>query len=308
MRVEVERVEPLRFTDGTPVTAASGLARLGDGHVVVQDDATHAALLDGRTTRPLRVLPPVEGLDRFSEAEGTKHLKPDLEAACEVPLGGSRGVLLLGSGSSPARMRAVLVGPANDVVVADLSAVYAEVARVLEVAPDLLNLEGACLVGGAGGTLRWFQRGLPAAGAPSASVDVDLAGLLGLVRGRRGATVAVREPRTYDLGTVDDVPLAVTDAVALPGGHVVLSAVAEDAATTYDDGPVVGSALVLLDRDGARTTAPLPRLDGAVVKVEGLALPRTGSPHDLLAVVDADRAGRPSPLLHLRLHDTRLHT
>jgi hypothetical protein len=202
-------------------------------------------------------------------------------------------------------MRAVLLGPSGDVAVADLSPVYAEVARALRVPPHLLNLEGACIVGGA---LRWFQRGLPAAGAPSGSVDIDLGELLALVRGEAGVTVVARDPRGYDLGTVDDVPLAVTDAVALPAGRVILSAVAEDAATTYDDGPVAGSALVVLDPEGGRTTAPLPRVDGVVVKVEGLALRRDGRVDELLAVVDADRADVPSLLLHLRLSDTHMHT
>src|SRR3712207_9475390 len=77
MRVFVDEVAVLRFDDGTPVTAASGIAPLGDGWLVAQDDATSAAWLRGDHVVPVRVLPPVDGHDRFSEAAGTKRLKPD---------------------------------------------------------------------------------------------------------------------------------------------------------------------------------------------------------------------------------------
>ena len=84
MEVVLEGVRELRFTDGAPVRAASGVARFGDGFLVAQDDATHAAWFrDGPATR-VRLLPPNGGRDTFDEASGTKHLKPDLEAACEV--------------------------------------------------------------------------------------------------------------------------------------------------------------------------------------------------------------------------------
>ena len=43
MRVFVDDVRALRFDDGTPVRAASGIAPLADGWMVAQDDATHAA-------------------------------------------------------------------------------------------------------------------------------------------------------------------------------------------------------------------------------------------------------------------------
>lgn len=292
MHVVVEQVEELWFDDGSPVTAASGIARLGDGHLVVQDDATHAAWSSRGAVRAVRVLPAVGGLERFSEAAGTKHLKPDLEAACEV----DGGVLLLGSGSSPARMRGALVAPSHDAVASDLTELYAAVAGALGVGADLLNLEGACLVGE---VLRWFQRGLPAAGAPSGSVDLDLAQLLAVLLGEADpAAVTVTASRAYDLGTVDGVPLAVTDAVALDDATVLVSAVAEDAATTRDDGPVAGAALVLLDAGGVRASAPLPLVDGEPPKVEGLAWSGRSR---LLAVVDADRADTASRLLHLRL-------
>jgi len=292
MRVDLAGTTQLRFSDGTPVRAASGVARYGAGWLVVQDDATHGCVWESGSGRSIRLVPPVRGHDTFDEASGTKALKPDLEAVVSLPDGRT---LALGSGSTPARMRAVLLSEAS-VLVAGLSPVYARVAEALEVAPDQLNLEGACVVGDA---LRWFQRGLPAAGAPTSSVDLDLAGLLDAASGA-AAAVRVSKVRRYDLGTVAGVGLAITDAVSLAGGLVLVSAAAEDSPTTYDDGPVVGSVLAVLDGERVIDRAELPQLDGAVAKVEGLAV----SGHreellDLVAVVDADNPAVPSLLLDL---------
>src|SRR5919107_1065236 len=117
VRVSGDGVRELRLDDGRPVTAASGIAPLGDGWLVAQDDATHAAWRRPGGVTPVRVLPPVEGHDRFAEAAGTKHLKPDLEVACPVEVDGAPAVLALRSGASPRRMRGVLVRLAGGVPV-----------------------------------------------------------------------------------------------------------------------------------------------------------------------------------------------
>jgi hypothetical protein len=294
MRVSVTSTTPLRFGDGTPVRAASGVAAYDGGWLVVQDDATHGCVWRAGGGQRLRLLSPVQGHDTFEEASGTKRLKPDLEAVVTMPDGRT---LALGSGSTPARMRAVLLSPAS-VVVAGLAPVYAHVAEVLGTPADRLNLEGAAVVGD---SLRWFQRGLPSAGVPTGSVDVDLEGLLAAASGAPAA-VRVSAPRGYDLGTIAGVGLAVTDAVALDDGLVLVAAAAEDSATTYDDGPVVGSALALLDGERVLDTAELPLLGGVVAKVEGLAIAgRREEVLDLVAVVDADDPTVPSLLLRLEV-------
>jgi hypothetical protein len=296
MRVELATTTPMRFADDTPVRAASGIAAYGAGWLVVQDDATHGCVWADGTGQALRLVPPIEGHETFDEASGTKALKPDLESVVALP--GGR-VLALGSGSTDARMRSVLVAPDGTTSVAALGPLYARVTDALGVPPDQLNLEGACVVGG---SLRWFQRGLPSAGAPTASVDLDLDALLAAATGG-SPDVAVTRLRQYDLGTVAGVGLAVTDAVTLADGLVLVSAAAEDSPSTYDDGPVVGSALALLNGDRLVDLAMLPALDGAVAKVEGLGLAeqRADGWIGLLAVVDADDPAVPSLLLELRV-------
>ena len=124
----------------------------------------------------------------------------------------------------------------------------------------------------------------------------------GLLDHASGAPAAVRVSgvRRYDLGTVSGVGLAITDAISLAGGLVLVSATAEDSPSTYDDGPVVASALALLDGERLVDMAELPLLDGEVAKLEGLALVRhRDDVLDLVAVVDADDPAVPSLLLEL---------
>jgi hypothetical protein len=304
VRIEVEDVTPLRFEDGSPVRAASAVARFGDGWLVAQDDATHGAWVRDGTVTAVRLLPPVRGLDVFDEAAGTKHLKPDLEAACELMVDGDPSVLLLGSGSTPARMRSSLMRLEHGEprpVVADLSLLYAVVAHTLSVDPDELNMEGACVVGDA---LRWFQRGLPSAGIPTASVDLDLSALLAAVAtGADVSAIAVTDPVHYDIGDADGVALAVTDAVSLHGRSILVCAAAEDAPNTRDDGPVVGAALARLDGELVSDMSTIPDVEGQAPKVEGLSLlERDDASVRVLATVDADDPEACSLAVRLRVH------
>ncbi|MCX6401844.1 MAG: hypothetical protein NTX33_18175 [Propionibacteriales bacterium] len=298
MHVELEDATALRFPDGSPVRAASAVAPFGGGFLVAQDDATHAAWCTPGAVAAVRLLPAVTGLDTFEQATGTKHLKPDLEAACAIEVDGEQAVLMMGSGSSPARMRWALVSLLEgepQVATADMTPLYAAVAERLGVASDLLNMEGACPVRGA---LRWFQRGLPALGVPSGSVDLDLSGALAVMAGRLSpSALTAVNPLTYDLGA-----LATTDAVALADGTVLVSAATEASPNPRDDGPVTGSALALLVDGEVSEVVALPLVDGQVAKVEGLMV--VGADRDttlLRAVVDVDDPGSPSLALLLRL-------
>ncbi len=303
MDVEMLDAERLRFRDGAPVRAASAVVPFGDGHLVVSDDATRAAWFrDGTATR-VRLLPPVGGHDVFDEASGTKHLKPDLETACQVEVGGAPAVLVMGSGSSPARMQWCLLRLEDGrprAVVADMAQVYAAAAAALAVDLELLNLEGACIIGN---TLRWFHRGLPSAGMPSGSVHIDVRTAVAATLGDLDAAeVTATRPVHYDLGAVGGVGLAITDVVALPGGDLIASAAAEDSPDPRDDGPVVASALARIRGDHVQEVVPLPRLDGSVIKVEGLmVLDADEGQTSLYAVTDVDDPDAASWATRLRV-------
>ncbi len=283
-------VERLRFDDGAPVRAASAVVAFAGGFLVVPDDATHAAWFRGSSVTAVRLLPPTGGHELFSDATGTKHLKPDLEAACHLTVEGGPAALIMGSGSSPARMRWVLLRLEHGEPrphVADMTPLYASVADALSLRPEDLNLEGVCVVGD---VLRWYQRGIPSAGLPSGSVDLDLRTAVAAALGQVGpAAAAALEPRTYDLGAVAGVGLAITDVVTLPDGTLLASAAAEDSPNPRDDGPVVASCLVRLDDTAVREVIPLPPVEDSVIKVEGLmVLEGYQDGALLLAVADVD--------------------
>lgn len=305
--IQITDTTELVFDDGKVVRAASAIARLGQGWLVAQDDATIAAWWRGDSITGVRVFPAVDGHDSFREADGTKHLKPDLESACPVAAAGEQAVLLLGSGSLPARMRAALVWPGGNgdcaVETAELDELYARLATALEIDQDHMNMEGACVVGD---RLRWFQRGNGAKGVASAAVDVDLEALLAAIQGRGAVPdVGLGAVERYDLGDANGVPLAITDAVVLPDGRILVSAAAEDAPDAVADGPIVAAALGVLDGAEVVTVLELPTAaDGSAWKVEGVAVQdQRGDRLEVLAVVDQDDPDRPALALTL---DVRL--
>lgn len=304
MKVEVGQTTQLQFDDGAPVRAASAIAPFGDGWLIAQDDETLGAWWRDSSIVEVRLLPPVDGHDRFSEADGTKDAKPDLEAACSVQIEGESAVLLLGSGSLPARMRAVVATPGDphcSVDTGSLAPLYGRIADALGLHAKDLNLEGACVIGS---TLRWFQRGHGGADVPSSSIDCSLADVLAAIRGQLDPSdVTVAEVRRYEFDSAGDVALAITDAALLPDGRILVSVAAEDAPDAVADGEVVGSALGVVDDDEVVGTASIPTAeDGTPYKVEGLAIREaTDGRIDLLAVVDADDPHAPSLALELTI-------
>jgi hypothetical protein len=103
----------------------------------------------------------------------------------------------------------------------------------------------------------------------------------------------------YELGDIDGWRLTFTDA-SVVGDALLFAATAEASPNTYDDGPVAGSALGIIDGSRARWTviedAVGGRFDG---KVEGIA---PGSrPGTVLVVIDRDDPNLPSELCEVEL-------
>jgi len=303
--IEVLSVDRLRFSHGAPVRSASAVVPFGGGFLVVPDDATHAAWFREETVTAVRLLPPVAGHEVFDAVSGTKHMKPDLEAACQVTVDGAPAALMMGSGSSPARMRwslLRLIDGEPRAVVADMTQLYSVVAAALSVDAEDLNMEGACIMDGA---LRWFHRGLPSVDLHSGSVDIDLDIAIAAALGQDdlgAVAAAVSNAQPYDLGAVDGVGLAVTDVVALPGGTLLASAAAEDSPNPRDDGPVVASALARLEGEDVEEVVSLPSFEGSVIKVEGLMVIEAHERETLLlAVADVDDPAAASLAIRLRV-------
>ena len=131
----------------------------------------------------------------FDEACGTKALKPDLEAVVGPPgrpdPRARLGLDARADALRPARPRRTRPGrrPGAGLRRGSPSSSRSRPTSSTSRAPPWSAT-----------SLRWFQRGLPSAGAPSASVDVELDGLLAMASGAPAA-VRVSGVRRYDLGT-----------------------------------------------------------------------------------------------------------
>jgi hypothetical protein len=283
------------------VRAASGVVRVGERLVVVQDDANFIALADPDTGRVAAVtLPPGEGGARqFDDLRGNKRFKLDLES-CEL-LGDGEGremLVAFGSGSTPLREKIVLArglyDPEPQIEVVGASALYALLRTQTDFAGSELNVEGAALTGG---VLRLFNRGN---GAPhgdlrpvNATCDLDLDALLAFLRDPALPPPAPRSIVQYEMGEVDGFPLTFTDAAAW-GDAILFTAAAEDSPDATRDGPVAASAIGVI-RGGDARWCVARNADGSryAGKIEGIQ-PRAGG--RAWVVIDRDEPGTPSEL------------
>jgi hypothetical protein len=268
------------------VSAASGLVALaGRFYVIADDEAFLAAYTaDGAPLGRVALVP-----DALPPAHAErKRRKPDFEALALLPDG---RLLALGSGSTDARMRGVVVSaqPGAAARVIDLAPLYARLSTEI----SDLNVEGATV---AGERLVLLQRGNGPARF-NACIELDFGRVLeGLdARGALDAA-AVRAITPVALGDIDGVPLSFTDAVSRPDGAIVFSAAAEDAADAYHDGPCAGSVVgVLSEGRVTRSVRLSPRH-----KIEGIAVLAASdapdAPDALWCVADADDREVPANL------------
>ena len=172
----------------------------------------------------------------------------------------------------------------------DLSDLYAPLrARFAD-----LNIEGAFV---ASGELRLLQRG-NRADARNACIALDWNQIAPWLGGQKPVPPAVKAVQTIELGSVDGVPLGLTDGAALSAGAWVFCAVAENTDSSYHDGHCAGSAVGAVGPDGKLRR--LEFLQGAP-KVEGIAVQVDGGELVLTLVTDADDPAIASQLLEVRL-------
>lgn len=259
-------MQPLFTLD---LSAASGLVVRDTLAWVIADDRLALdsyRLSDGARLMPIPLLPRVGG-----EAIQKKK-KPDLEALMDLADG---RLLALGSGSRPNRERAFLVDGSR-VEVLDLSGLYARLRAEI----GSLNIEGAVRLGP---HLLLAHRGL---GDASRIVTLDASACVS-ANDQAWPASALIDITRVELGSLDGVPLSLTDLAVNLDGVVHYVAAAENTDDAYLDGHCAGSVIGYLDADFLRATH-LARLRPDV-KAEGLAWSKREMGHDhWLAVTDAD--------------------
>ena len=218
--------------------------------------------------------------------------KPDFESLALVPFQDGSALLTLGSGSTPQRRRGVLqpLYECGEVEgyprVFDLSPLYSSLPF------QGLNIEGVAAVQD---TLYLAQRG-NSVGGRNAVIELSLEDcILAAAEGTPWSASFVRKIRPVTLGSLDGVPLTLTDICPLDSSHLLFTAAAEDTADTYSDGSIVGSVLGHYSLETGETS--VVRLEGAW-KIEGVCALREGP---ILMVTDGDDPTRPALLLEAHL-------
>jgi hypothetical protein len=329
--------DPAKLGDDRPmhVRAASGLAffpgrpaepgdlHLGGGRLaVVQDDCAFIGMVAGAEVAALTLPRGAGGRRRFEVGLGNKHEKYDLEACIAV----GDDLFAFGSGSTAVREKIVHIGYGTHVL--DAAPLYA---RLREEVGGAVNIEGVALVHGtqkrarrisaqeytpthapyscalelwpgtaddaAGNELWLFHRGNtgPRDLGP-AIVKFARAPLLRWLLGNGPIPDPLGSSR-FDLGSVSDVRLGFTDAVAVDE-RVFYLAAAEDSPNAVDDGRVLASHLGVI-QDGVVRAAPL-LVDGMPVKAEGLAF-QPDNPGRAWVAIDPDDVDQPASLFELEL-------
>jgi hypothetical protein len=285
-------IDPLQHPRGQPhLSAASGLVCANGRVYVMADDEHHLAVFRDRDAPG--ELHRLFATDLPDAKKARKRRKPDLETLLWLPM--RNALVALGSGSRPNRHTGVLIPlgaggePLADVVSFDLQPLY----EPLRAALGEINIEGAMLLGK---EFVLLNRGV-AGGSDNAAAHYPLQALIDAIDGRLHA-VAPLSIRRYTLGHIETVPLAFTDAAALPEGGWIFTAVAEDSDDSYADGRCSGSVVGVVDAGGALVATH--RLD-ALLKVEGIAVRVDGQCLRLCLVTDADDPAQASQLLLARL-------
>jgi hypothetical protein len=231
-----------------------------------------------------------------------------MEACTAIVESGREALLIMGSGSSLRREQILIIDwpPKNEEHIKHFHApgFYATLRSQLDFAGCELNIEGAVLLDD--DCLRLFQRGNGAAwrGQDPLNATCDISWRM--LRGHLDDPESVTPPRPqniiqYDLGMLGGVRLGFTDG-ALRNGAMFFTATAEASPDSVVDGPVTGSVLGRIDRDGTARWAVLQDSDGTRFpgKVEGLVLDSAVECRAWI-VIDQDDPQVPSELCEIEL-------
>jgi hypothetical protein len=280
---------PLRLVAELGVSAASAIVVREPWLFIAADDETAldvVRLTDGVRVRRI----PLMDRPLPADPRTRKAAKPDFEAMAWLPEG---ELLVLGSGSTPARTTAVIVDRWGEGVPRPVD--FAPVIDAVRARIGEVNFEGAAA---AGPLLRLLSRG--DGGRKSFVVDLDLKETAYALSNGRCSSALVVECSEVTIGELVGVPLSFTDAapVSPSSTRLLFTAAAEDTANAYDDGPCAGSVMGLLGEDGG--VEHLEAID-APVKVEGIARSSCGA--KLYLVADADDPTRRAPLFEADVPD-----
>ncbi len=278
------------------ISAASGLVMVGDRCFAIADDELHLICFKTDPTTDLHLLALRPG-QLPDEPSKRKAAKPDFEALVLIEpwhFGEHeqrRALFVMGSGSvAQTRQFGALLFFNESVATSESGLDLFTQIKAIDLEPLYtplvplitgLNIEGAVIVGD---TLKLLQRGNSVAGQ-SAIIEYELAQFMAWLLGETNAAPLPNQIVPLQLPSIAGVLLAPTDAAQVSENSWVISAVAEDTASSYHDGPCLGSAIVVFDT--ANTQLAHYFLEGSP-KVEGICGYASAGELHLSMVTDAD--------------------
>ncbi len=283
--------QPTQSSRPAHLSAASGLVRAGNWLYVVADDELHLGQFDldghgqGLLHRCFDGKLPLE-------MEARKAEKPDVEVLTSLPGFSAQTTLLaLGSGSKKNRHRSALISLDNhgNIHGSPESIELENFYDFLQGEIGKLNIEGATVVDN---SMYLFQRGNKKSKL-NASIRLSLTDFYNVLRSPTKKLTPHIHITSYELGSIDHVPLCFTDATALRTGEIVFTASAENTSDSVLDGKCMGSAIGVINAAGA--LALLEPVD-RIVKLEGIDASSTDDKIELLLVTDADDAEQAASL------------
>jgi hypothetical protein len=272
------------------LSSASGVVRRGDFVYVIGDDELHLGVFRLSSNEPGQLRRVLAG-DLPDDHSERSRLKPDLEALTVLPPfeGHPYGALLgLGSGSAPERDRGFVCALAADGSIAGapdelaLGPLYG----LLREHVAELNVEGAATMG----ERLWLLHRSASDEGSNLVAELSLEQLMHSLRDDLCLDAEELENvRRYDLGDIDGVDLAFSDATPIADQLLVFTASAE-----AHDGGIRGSVVGTLGLDGS--VQRLRTIDRRW-KVEGVHAAIDTGVLDFTFVCDQDDPEAPGPLL-----------
>lgn len=306
MNTTIKILERFVFAQESVISALSGVACVEDDVYFVGDNLPY--LLRINRTQNMADATVFEKIPLFDPSEQiplstlSKEQKPDFEALTSISWNGQSQLLVMGSGSTENRKRALLYNPANDQVRTFLDAVdYDFLQHQVELTGGAdLNIEAIC---SDHRYLYIFQRG---------NINLHHGVLVfDLIKIQAGKSLenALRHSLKLSLAELDGSASGISDACFLADKNlIVATATVEKTLDTYDDGAVLGSFILVFSPEGKALAAHLIRdAKGQTlpIKVEGITWFESRSDGEVfLLVTDSD--GGDSEILKVLLSNAAL--
>lgn len=275
------------------VPSASGIAKFKDGFYVIGDDSPYLFKIDKHFDLISKNL--IYSSDNLQGSTIPKMDKPDFEA---MELISETEILVFGSGSkSPERDVCVVVDIEKEIKYKeyDISLFYEYIRRMKVMDGYELDIEGLAMYGE---LLYLFNRGRNIIFRFPYNDFISYC--------KAGVDFPIPEVSIYSLPKINDLQAGFSGASTYgQKPYLIFTASVEDAPNAYDDGPVLGSFIGLIEINNGNLSdeiiikkIPNP---GFPLKVESVIVDKILSETESELILVTDNDGEPSEILRLRM-------